>query len=211
MYMPSQFSEQRVEILHQFVRDHPLGALVTSGSDGLCADHIPFEIVHGSEPFGSLRAHAARSNPFWKDHASDSESLVIFQGTQSYVSPSWYVSKAEDGRVVPTYNYMVVHAYGRLRVIEDKQALSAMLEGLVAKFEATQPCPWKIDDAPADYIDKLLQTIVGIEIPITRLVGKWKVSQNQPPKNRISVEQMLREKGDENALAMADAVSRRGA
>lgn len=211
MYLPPQFEEQRVEILHQLVHDHPLGALVTSGANGLNADHIPFEILPGPEPFGSLRAHLARSNPLWKNHAPESESLVIFQGAQSYISPSWYASKAEDGRVVPTYNYMVVHAYGRLRVIEDRQALRAMLESLVEKFEAAQRCPWKVDDAPSDHIDRLLQAIVGIEMPITRLVGKWKVSQNQPPKNRASVEQALRKKGDENALAMADAVRTRGA
>lgn len=211
MYLPSQFGEQRVEILHQLVHDRPLGALVTSGPDGLSADHIPFEIVHGPEPFGSLRAHVARSNPLWKNPASDDESLVIFQGAQSYISPSWYASKSEDGRVVPTYNYMVVHAYGRLRVIEDRQALRAMLESLVGKFEAAQQCPWKMEDAPADYIDRLLPAIVGIEMPITRLVGKWKVSQNQPAKNRASVEQALRGRGDENALAVADAVNRRGA
>jgi transcriptional regulator len=211
MYLPSQFEEQRLEILHQFVRDHPLGALVTSGPDGLSADHIPFQIVPGQGSFGSLHAHVARSNPLWKNHAPDSESLVIFQGAQTYISPSWYASKAEDGRVVPTYNYMVVHAYGRLRVIEDRRALRAMLESLVEKFEATQRRPWKMEDAPADYIDKLLPAIVGIEMPITRMIGKWKVSQNQPSQNRISVEQALREKGDENALAMADAVSRRGA
>ena len=113
--------------------------------------------------------------------------------------------------MVPTYNYMAVHVYGHLRVIEDRRALRAMLENLVARFEATQRRPWKVEDAPADYIDKLLSAIIGIEIPITRMVGKWKVSQNQPPKNRASVELALREKGDENALAMADAVSRRGA
>jgi transcriptional regulator len=209
MYVPSQFQEQRAEILHQLIGAHPLGTLMTFGADGLNADHIPFEIDPGLAPFGTLRAHVARGNPLWKEYSPDVESLVVFQGPQLYISPSWYATKQKDGRVVPTYNYMVVHAYGRMRVIEDPQWLRALLERLTGKFEAAQARPWSMDDAPADYIEKLLPAIVGIEIPVTRMIGKWKVSQNQPLANRLSVEQALREQGGANAATIADAVSSR--
>lgn len=209
MYVPPQFQEQRAETLHQLIQTHPLGALVTLGEEGLNGDHIPFEMDSDPGPFGTLRAHVARSNPLWKNCSSEFESLVVFQGPQTYISPSWYATKRETGKVVPTYNYMVVHAYGRMRAIEDEQWLRALLERLTDRFEASGASPWKMDDAPADYIDKLLSAIVGIEIPVTRMIGKWKVSQNQPLPNRIGVEQALRAQGGENDIAMADEVSSR--
>jgi len=207
MFVPRQFEEKRAEVMHALMRAHPLGTLVTVGSSGLNANHIPFEIDPAQGEFGTLRAHVARANPFWKDCAPDVESLVVFQGAQCYVSPSWYPTKEVDGRAVPTWNYMVAHAYGPLGVIDDAAWVRAQLERLSERHEAGRPHPWRVDDAPAEYIDKLLKAIVGIEIPISRLVGKWKVSQNQPAENRTGVEQGLREQGGDVALAMASAVA----
>lgn len=210
MYVPAQFAEIRTEVMHQLMHQHPLGTLVMLGEDGLQADHIPFDIVAGGSPFGTLQAHVARSNPVWRQDAR-AESLIVFQGAQAYISPSLYATKKEHGKVVPTYNYMVVHAYGHLRAIDDPQWVRACLERLSAKHEAGREAPWAIGDAPADFIDTLLKQIVGIEIVITRLQGKWKVSQNQPQRNRVSVEAGLRAQGGEASLAMAEAVALRGA
>jgi transcriptional regulator len=140
------------------------------------------------------------------DFANDVEAMVLFQGAQAYISPSWYATKQENGKVVPTYNYMVVHAYGPMRVIDDPAWLLGLVERLTGRHEADRAGPWKVSDAPRDYVDKLLGAIVGIEIPVSRLVGKWKVSQNQPPANRAGVARGLQEVGDDNALAMARAV-----
>lgn len=208
MYLPKHFEETRTEVLHQLMRAHPLGTLVTLGSGGLNANHIPFELDPKCGPFGTLRAHVARNNPVWHDAATDQDSLAVFQGAQAYISPSLYATKKETHRVVPTYNFIAVHAYGRLRVIDDAAWLRAHLGRLTHGFESQREEPWKIDDAPDDYIDKLLSALVGIEIPVTRLIGKWKVSQNQPQVNRASVECGLRAAGDTNSVAMADAVAR---
>lgn len=209
MYVPAQFEEDRPEVLQQLMREHSLGTLVTLGVEGLNADHIPFEIDPAPAPFGTLRAHVARNNPLWRNCSPDVESLIVFQGAQTYISPSWYASKQENHRVVPTFNYMVVHAYGRLRAIEDRAWLVALLGRLTDKYEAGRTPPWRMSDAPADYLEKMLPAIVGIEIPVTKLIGKWKVSQNQPMANRTSVERALRAEGGESAIAMADAVARR--
>lgn len=209
MYVPSQFEEQRPEVLRQLIGMHPLGTLVTCDEGMLNADHIPFAIDPAIGPLGTLQAHVARNNPLWKNHLPGPGSLVVFQGAQSYISPSWYASKQDDGRVVPTYNYMVVHVYGHLRVIDDPHWLQAFLGKLVDRFETTQSQPWRLDDAPEAYIEKLLPAIVGIELTVTRMLGKWKVSQNQPQPNRASVELALREQGNAVAIAMADAVARK--
>ncbi len=211
MYIPSHFEESRVEVLRHLMQRHPLGTLVTLGADGLNANHVPFEFDPSPGPSGTLRAHVARSNPVWQDHAQTVDALVIFQGAQAYISPSLYPTKHEHGRAVPTYNYMVVHAHGPLHVIDDPIWLRAQLERLTAQHEAGRRLPWKIDDAPADYIEKMMRAIVGIEISVAKLLGKWKVSQNQPEVNRIGVEAGLRADGGEHALAMAEAVAgRRG-
>ncbi|WP_460843890.1 FMN-binding negative transcriptional regulator, partial [Noviherbaspirillum agri] len=213
VYIPSHFEESRPEVMHELIRRHPLGTLVTLGESGLNANHIPFEIDPDPAPFGTLRAHVARNNPVWREHANDMEALVVFQGAHAYISPSWYATKQKDPRVVPTYNYMAVHAYGPLRVVEDRDWLRALLERLTNANEAVAHGPegaglWRISDAPESYIEKMLAAIVGIEIPVSRLVGKWKVSQNQPAVNRESVECALRTKGGESNAAMADAVAR---
>jgi transcriptional regulator len=206
MYRPSHYEENRTEVLHRLIHEHMLGTLVTLGSDGLQANHIPFELDPAAGPFGTLRAHVARANPVWRDFSVKQDVLTIFQGAQSYISPSWYPSKQEDGKVVPTFNYVVVHAYGPMRVVEDAAWLRGLVERLTTRFEASRTEPWKVDDAPANYIEKLLRAIVGIEIPIAKLIGKWKTDQNQSAADRAGVIKGLRETGDAGALALACAM-----
>jgi transcriptional regulator len=207
MYVPSHFEESRTEVLHQLIREYGYGMLVTLGADGLEANHIPFEIDPQAGPFGTLRAHVARSNPMWREFSTEVDALVVFQGAQSYVTPSWYQTKQENGKVVPTYNYMVAHAYGQMRIIEDVAWLRALVERLTDRYEATRPVPWKVGDAPDDFIEKMLSAIVGIEIPLNKLIGKWKVSQNRSAADRAGVVAGLWQIGDDNASAMAIAVT----
>lgn len=208
IYLPAHFEETRVEALFALIHEYPLGMLVTLDGNGLNANHVPFEFDPEPAPFGTLRAHVARANPVWRDFTPSVDALVVFQGAQSYISPSWYATKRESGKVVPTYNYMVVHAYGPLRVIDDQVWLRGLVERLTNRHEAARAQPWKVGDAPADYVEKMLSAIVGIEIPLTRLIGKWKVSQNRPEADRAGIAEGLREIGDPNSVAMADAVSK---
>jgi transcriptional regulator len=206
MYLPSHFEETRVEVLHRLIREHSLGALVTLGSDGLNANHVPFEIDPAPAPFGTLQCHVARGNPVWRDFSKDSETLVIFQGAQAYITPSWYPTKRETGKVVPTYNYLAVHAYGRMRVVEDRAWLRNLVGRLTDRHEAARTVPWKVTDAPDDYIETMLGAIVGIEIPVTRLLGKWKASQNRPAADRAGVVQGLGGSEGADAATMARVV-----
>lgn len=208
MYVPSHFAETRTEVMHELIRSHAMGTLVTLDDGGLNANHVPFEIVAGEGEFGVLRAHVARANPVWKNFSATVDAMVVFQGPQAYITPSWYETKKTDGRVVPTYNYISVHAYGAMRAIENAAWLREFVGRLTDRYEATRPAPWAVDDAPAEYVDKLLHAIVGIEIPIKRLVGKWKVSQNRPAVDRARVVAGLTESGSDEALAMAKAVGR---
>jgi transcriptional regulator len=187
MYAPSHFEETRLDALHALVAAHPLGTLVMHTAEGLDADHIPFEIAAptAGAPFGTLRAHVARANPLWRQAGADV--LVVFQGPSAYVSPSLYAEKPVSGKVVPTYNYAVVHAHGALRAIEEPAWILALLERLTARHESVRAAPWAVRDAPPEYIDALLKAIVGIEIPLDRLQGKWKLSQNRPPVDRAAV------------------------
>jgi transcriptional regulator len=187
MYLPKHFEETRVPVLHDLIRAYPLGALVTLGPEGLDANHIPFEVDPVPGPLGALRGHVARANPVWRETAPDRDCLVIFRGPEGYISPAWYPTKQETARVVPTWNYAVVHAYGRLRAVEDRDWLRAFVERLTRRHEAGRPEPWQVGDAPAAFIESMLAAIVGIEIPLARLVGKWKVSQNRPPQDRDGV------------------------
>lgn len=187
MYIPEQFCVSHLPALHDLIRARPLATLVTRHADGLEANHIPMVLSPEDSPYGTLRGHVARSNPLWHEHPSDSEVLLIFHGAESYITPSWYVSKAESGKVVPTWNYVSVQAKGKLRVIEDAAWIRAQLESLTNHNEAVFDHPWAVSDAPADFTEKLLQAIVGIEIVITDLKGKWKVSQNRSSLDRASV------------------------
>lgn len=210
MYLPKHFEETRIEVLHALVRSHPLGALVTLGADGLEANHIPFEIDPDPAPFGTLRGHVARANPVWRDLSRGGEALAIFQGPSTYVSPSWYPSKQEGGKVVPTWNYAVVHAYGPLRAVDDAAWLRAFVERLTNRHESGRTAPWHVTDAPADYVDKMVTAIVGIELPVARFVGKWKVSQNRPARDRAGVVARLEENGGDAARAMGALVRETG-
>ena len=180
MYLPAHFKETRSDVLHTLIRGHPLGTLVTLNAAGeLQANPIPFLIDPGPQAHGTLRSHVARANPLWRETRTEVDALVVFQGAQSYVSPGWYPSKAEHGKVVPTWNYIVVQARGRLRAVEDAEWLHALVSRLTERHEAPRAQPWGVGDAPPDYIATMLRAIVGIEIEITDLVGKWKVSQNR--------------------------------
>lgn len=203
MYIPTHFEEPSVEAMHALIRAQPLATLVAMTSGGLDANHIPLHLVAGPPPFGTLRGHVARANPVWRDLARDVEALAIFHGPDAYVTPSWYPTKKEHGRAVPTWNYAAVHACGTLRVIDDAAWLRAQLEELTAQHEAAFAEPWSVRDAPPDYLDKMIGAIVGIEIVIAKLSGKWKMSQNQPAQNRAGVIQGLRERAEPDAMEIA--------
>jgi transcriptional regulator len=189
MYLPKHFAVTDLLTLHALMREQPLATLVTHDADGLSANHIPLQLDPASGQYGCLRGHVARANPLAKK--DECEVLVIFQGPQAYISPSHYATKAEHGRVVPTWNYTAVHATGRLRLIDEADWLLRQLSALTAEHEETMANPWSVGDAPVDYIGKMLAAVVGIEISITQLIGKWKVSQNQPPANQASLIERL--------------------
>ena len=207
MYNPPHFQEQRTEVLHQLIRKHSLAALITLGPEGLIANHVPLILDPEPGPLGTLRGHLSRMNPQWRDSLPEVPALAIFQGPSAYITPSWYPSKEATGKVVPTYNYVVVHAHGPLQTYEDPQLLLRNVRALTELHEAAFASRWSVDDAPADFIQGQLKGIVGIEIPVLRLEGKWKVSQNRVAEDRQGVIDGLREAGDPESLAMADWVS----
>jgi transcriptional regulator len=207
MYMPAHFEEQRADVLHRLIDDYPLGALVTVGAQGLDANHVPFEFDPASGAHGTLRAHVARANPLWREAAERPDALVIFQGPSAYISPNWYPSKHEAHRQVPTYNYMVVHAHGRIVVRDDERFLRGLVARLTRKMEAGEPAPWKMGDAPEDFISQMLGAIVGIEIEVTRLVGKWKLGQNKEPGDRQGALDTLRERGSDAQVGVSAAMA----
>ena len=207
MDTPKHFEQPRTEVMHALMRARPLATLVTLTSKGLEANHIPLHLADAPAPFGTLRGHVARANPLWRDFAKDVEVLAIFHGPDCYITPSWYATKQETGKVVPTWNYAVVHAYGNLRIIDDASWVRSQLEALTDHQEANFSQPWSVADAPREYTDKLIEAIVGFEIVITRLTGKWKVSQNQPAQNQAGVIAGLNASGQHDAAAMAALVA----
>ena len=193
MYMPKHFAETRLEVLHGLIRDCPFATVVANAADGLVANHLPFELVGGL-----LHGHVARGNELAR--LDGAEVLLVFQGPDGYISPNWYPTKQETHREVPTWNYAVVHVHGRLRVIDDAAWLRRLLETLTDRHEAGQPQPWKVSDAPDDHIEKSLRAIVGLEVAIERIEGKFKLNQNHPARNRLGVIAGLRERdGDGDA------------
>ena len=203
MYTPAHFRVTEPAALHRLIAAHPLGVLVTSHEGSLDANHIPFEFDPQIGPLGRLSAHVARANPVWQQCLAGADVLVIFRGKESYISPNWYPSKHETHRQVPTWNYEVVHAHGRLRVRDDEKFLRGVLARLTRVHEAQEPRPWKMGDSAPEYIDAMLRAVVGLEIDITALEGKSKLSQNREPRDIAGAVQMLRQRGsDELAQSM---------
>lgn len=203
MDQPPTFREDRLDVLHALIRSHPLATLITAGPGGLQASLIPFTLSDAREK-GTLRAHIAKSNPQAEALRAGAETLVVFHGPQAYISPSWYPSKKEHGRVVPTWNYAVVQARGVPRVIEDLAWLRIQVEALTHSQESSRPKPWQVSDAPEPYITALLQSILGLEIPIQSIEGKWKMSQNRSPADRRGVRNGLSNEGREDIARLID-------
>lgn len=195
MYIPAENAEQRPEALQRLMREHPLGMLVSHGAAGLDADHVPFEYDASAGPLGTLTAHVARRNPVWQRCPTGTPVMVVFRGVEGYISPSWYPSKHEAHRQVPTWNYEVVHAHGTLAVRDDERFVRGLVARLTRQHEAAEPVPWRMSDAPADYIDSLLAAIVGIEITVTSLTGKSKLGQNKPERDRTGAADALDARG----------------
>jgi|SRR5271170_1733613 len=209
MYIPRANQEDRIPVIHKLMEDQPFASLITMGTSGLFASHIPMVLEQDGTPLGRLKGHISRANQQWKEHSPSVEALAIFSGPQHYITPSWYPEKRETGKVVPTWNYVVVHAYGHLKVIGDSEWLMAHLESLVNIHEASFPAPWKIGDAPADYVASQVKGIVGLEMAIERLEGKWKVSQNRSERDRVGVAEGLADLNTEESLAMKALVEKR--
>jgi transcriptional regulator len=201
MYIPRANKEDRIPVLHKLMAEQPFASLVTMGTSGLFASHIPM-VLEPNGAMGLLKGHLSRANTQWRDYTPSVEALAIFFGPQHYITPTWYPEKQETGKVVPTWNYVVVHAYGHLKVIEDSEWLMSHLEKLTSIHEADSPIPWKISDAPADYIASQRKGIVGLEMEIERLEGKWKVSQNRSVQDRSGVAHGLGELNTTESLAM---------
>ena len=215
MYNPAHFTETRPDELHRIIRTHPLGTLVTLGPQGLAANHLPFHLdpsPTADSPHGTLLAHVARANPLWREVASGSHVMVVFRGAQGYITPNSYPSKHETHRAVPTWNYEAVHAHGMLWIHDDEKFTRTVVARLTHTHEAqaTEPAsglrPWKMGDAPCDYLDAMLQAIVGIELRITRLEGKRKLSQNRETRDLEGAIDSLQQRGHTDlAQAMAQA------
>lgn len=209
MYNPPLFAETRIEELHAFIRQHPLAAIITGGSNGLDATHVPV-VLHAELPAnGVLRCHLARANNHWKSLEAGAPVLAIFQGPEHYISPSWYPSKQEHGKVVPTWNYAVVHVRGRARTFDDPEQLLQHLRTLTDQNERGFETRWSVDDAPAEYIKALATTIIGVEIAIETIEGKWKVSQNRPAADRQKVVKELLALDSSESVEMANLMKER--
>ena len=207
MYLPSAFREDSLEVQHDFIRAHPLGVLMSSGEGGLMANHIPC-LLYPEGPHGVLRLHMARANPQWKELAAGGDCLLVFHGAQAYITPSWYATKAETHKVVPTWNFVAVHVWGTPTVHDDPTWVRAQIGALTDAQEKARVQPWRVEDAPEDFIAAQMRAIVGIEIAITRLEGKWKVSQNRNAADRQGVAAGLA--GEQGDAVMAGLVARRG-
>lgn len=211
MYLPGHFEETRLDELHRLVDEHPFGALVVRGPNGLDANHLPFLLEPSAGAHGRLLAHVARANPLWREARDGDEALVIFRAEDAYVSPNWYPSKHEAHRQVPTWNYRVVHVHGTLAIRDDERFVRGVVARLTRVHEARtgSATPWRMGDAPADYLDRMLAAIVGIEVEITAIVGKWKLGQNKDERDRLGAAEALRGHGHE-AIAAAMRGARAG-
>jgi transcriptional regulator len=206
MYNPAAFRETRPEAMERLIAAYPLAALVTVGSQGIEASHIPLLYRRGERGTAIVRGHLARENPQWRNHTPGSEALAIFSGPQHYISPGWYPSKREHGKVVPTWNYLTVHAHGPLTFIDDREWLLELVSALTDSQEKPNPAPWRVSDAPREFIDSMLASIVGVELRVTRLEGKWKLSQNRPVADREGVIAGLEDLNSPQSREMAELV-----
>jgi transcriptional regulator len=210
MYEPPLHRETDLERQHALIAARRLGLLISCGPQGLIANAVPFLLDRAASRLGTLKCHVARANSQWRDLAESPEALVVFQGADHYVSPSWYATKRETHKVVPTWNYVMVQARGAARVIEDDAWLQRQIEALTARQESSRKTPWAVGDAPADFIALQRKAIVGLEIEIADIRGKWKTSQNRSAADRAGVVENLERLGDEEALAMAAIVQETG-
>jgi transcriptional regulator len=208
MYIPAHFKEDRVPVLHDAIRPIGFASLVTSGEGGLEASHLPMLVSPEPAPFGTLHGHVARGNPQWKSVEPRSQALVIFLGPSAYITPSWYATKQQTGKVAPTWDYLAIHAYGEISFFEDRAQLRDHVGELTEAHESARSSPWAVTDAPTDYMDKMLGAIVGFKIAITRLEGKWKMSQNRSPQDIAGVQIGLASEDGAPQKAVADIMAK---
>ena len=208
MYLPKHFEETSQQLLFDLIKAHPLATVVTLSESGLNANHIPLMIAENENGEKVLRGHVARANPILNDIGLSPSTLLVFQGDEHYITPSWYATKKETEKVVPTWNYVVVHVRGKMRVVEDAAWLHKQLNDLTVQQESSRDQPWSLSDAPPEFIEQIKKAIVGFEVQIESLVGKWKVSQNQPQVNRESVAEGLEQLATDSALRMREWVKR---
>ncbi|MCZ2498164.1 FMN-binding negative transcriptional regulator [Xylophilus sp. Kf1] len=206
MYLPAHFAETRPSVLRGLLRDHPLGCLVHQGAEGLDADHLPFEVEGKDEGIVTLKAHIARANPMWQTVPDGAPVLVVFTGPQAYVSPNGYPSKHETHRQVPTWNYQVVHVHGHIRFVHDEKFLRGVVGRLTRVHEAVEPKPWRMSDSAPEFIDGMLKAIVGLEIAVSRVVGKSKLNQNKEARDREGAAALLLSRASETAQAVGRAM-----
>ncbi len=200
MYLPPLFKEDRIDVLHDAIRRTGLAMLITNTADGLIASHVPMLLDAEPAPYGTLIGHLARPNP--QGRGAIGEALAVFQGPEAYITPSWYETKRKTGKVVPTWNYVAIHAYGTIEFFDDPERLRDVVTRLTERQETPRAAPWAVTDAPADFIDVMLKGIVGFAMPIVRLDGKWKMSQNRPPADRAGVVDGLAADGREDVAAL---------
>jgi transcriptional regulator len=205
VYVPPLFKEDRIDVLHDAMRNAGLVTLVTLMSDGLIASHVPMLLDPDPAPYGTLLGHVARPNKQARGAVAGTDALAIFQGPDAYITPSWYETKRQTGKVVPTWNYVTIHAYGTVEFFNDTDRLLDIVTRLTDREEGRRAAPWAVTDAPPDFLEVMLKGIVGFAIPITRLEGKWKMSQNRPAEDRAGVVEGLTEGGREEVAALIRA------
>jgi transcriptional regulator len=202
VYIPPLFKEDRIDVLHDAIRRTGLATLVTLAADGLIASHVPMLLDADPAPYGTLIGHLARPNPQARGAIPGVQALAIFQGPDAYITPSWYATKRENGKVVPTWNYVAIHAHGPVEFFDDAERLRDVVTRLTEREEQARADPWAVSDAPAAFIDGMLKGIVGFALPIARLEGKWKMSQNRPAEDRAGVVAGLERQGREDVAAL---------
>jgi transcriptional regulator len=211
VYVPAHFKEDRVAVLHEAIRQYGFGTLVTSSERELEASHLPLLLDPEPAPLGTVLGHMARANPQWQRVKPGMEALAIFLGPNTYITPSWYPTKQQTGKVVPTWNYLAIHAYGTLSFFDDRDELRAHVSKMTDTHETPRDAPWAVSDAPADFVDGMLRAIVGFKLRITRLEGKWKMSQNRPEQDVSGVIEGLTREPSEAHDAVAEIVAARQA